>query len=121
MRHAAQRHLDAGPHLRPVGHLGQPLLQPALMAVEKALDLAARDAGRHGDAQAAPAGIDAQRQPARAVVLDDPQRQRAAGDDMLALLDRGGRRLVAAVRDDSDRRTWRETIRRFVRKHSLHK
>ena len=86
VRHAAQRDLDARPHLRPLRHLGQPLLQPALMAVEEAVDLAARQAGRHGDAQALAAGVDAQRQPPGAVVLDDPQRQRAAGNDMLALL-----------------------------------
>ena len=33
VRHAAQRDLDARPDLRPLRHLGQPLLQPALMAV----------------------------------------------------------------------------------------
>jgi hypothetical protein len=40
VRHAAQRHLDARPHLWPVRGLRQPLLQPALMAVQETVDLA---------------------------------------------------------------------------------
>ena len=87
MRDTAYRNLDAGPHLRPGRHLGQPLLQPILVAVEEFLHLAPPQARRHGDAQAPSTRIDAQRQAAGAVVLDDLERQRTAGDNVLALFD----------------------------------
>ncbi len=91
MRHPAQRELYPRPDLRLVGRLGQLFFQPALMAREEPLDLAAGDSWRHRDAQSAPARIDAQREPACPRVLDDAQRQRTAGDRVLALLDAADR------------------------------
>ncbi len=60
------------------------------MAAEEPFDLTLAQARRHRDAQALAAGIDPQRQPPCAFVLHDPERQRAPGHMMLALLDRGG-------------------------------
>ena len=54
------------------------------MPDKEAVDLTARDARRHGDAKATAAGVDTQRQTTCPLVLDDAQRQGAAGDDMLA-------------------------------------
>jgi len=77
MRHAAYRNPDAGPHLRPCRHLGQPLLQPVLMAVQEFFPPRLGAGRRHREAQALATGIDAQRQTPRTVVLDDLERQRA--------------------------------------------
>ena len=80
VRHAPARNFDAGPNLGTLRNFRKPLFEPALMAVEKAVDFTLRNAGRNGDPQAASAGVYAQRQPPRPVVLDDPQRQSATGN-----------------------------------------
>src|SRR5207245_619350 len=72
VRHAADRDLDAGPHLRAHRHLGQALLPPVLMTVEELFDFAAAQARRYGDAQARAAGIDAPRQPPSPSPLAEP-------------------------------------------------
>src|SRR5690606_39424538 len=51
MGNATQRYSDTGTDQRALGQLGQPLLQPVLLALEETVDLALRQSGRDGDAQ----------------------------------------------------------------------
>src|SRR5688572_2776816 len=76
MRHAAQRYLDARSDLRPLRHLGQTLLQPALLAAEKKVDFTLPEAWWDGDPEALAAGVYAQREAPRAIVFDNLKGQR---------------------------------------------
>jgi hypothetical protein len=49
VRHAPERHLDAGTDVRADGNLGEALLEPALVAVEEVIDLAPGHTRRHSD------------------------------------------------------------------------
>ena len=60
------------------------------MAGEEALHLALPQPWRDRDPQASPAGIYTQRQSSGAIVLDDAQRQSAAGNEVFPLLNRSG-------------------------------
>src|SRR5690606_31587542 len=55
---AAKGNLYARPHLRALRDLGEALFQPSLMAMQEFFHVRLPEAGRHGDAQPLPSGID---------------------------------------------------------------
>ncbi len=63
VRYTAYRYFYTRTNAGLVGEFGNAAFDPAFMAVEEILHLALRQAGRHRDAQALAAWLDAQRQP----------------------------------------------------------